>query len=68
MAAASQSYTESEDGYLRTFKVNEKTAFLAVCYDSFGIRHNQLKNPGVDIILNCVHSFSPTSEGGSRDL
>lgn len=63
-----QSYTDLEDGYPRTFGVNGRKAFLAVCYDSFGIRHKQLRNPHVDIVLNCVHGFFPPGQGDSGDV
>ena len=43
----------------RIFPLNGRRFFLAVCYDIFGIKQKSLPNPGVDIILNTVHQFTP---------
>ncbi len=65
---AAASVTAAEDDYPRMFRVKGKTAFLAVCYDGFGIRQKHLSNPGVDIILDLVHGFNPIGEGDSGDV
>lgn len=57
-----------EDGYSRIIDVGSKRAFLAVCYDSFGIHRLRLDNPGVDFILNLIHVFYPKGEGASGDV
>jgi len=58
-------YMSEEDGYSRVFRLGEKTFFLAICYDSFGIKKINTENPGVDAILNLVHGFYPVGQGGS---
>lgn len=58
---------ELEFGYKRTFDKDGRKFFLAVCYDSFGIRHLKLKNDGVSVILNHIHRFYPKGEEGSGD-
>jgi hypothetical protein len=45
--------------FSRIFPLNGRRFFLAVCYDIFGIKQKSLPNPGVDIILNTVHQFTP---------
>jgi hypothetical protein len=62
------SYTEGDSGYQRIINVNGKKAFLAVCYDSFGIRHEKFKNPKVQLIFNLVHAFWPRGEKGSGEV
>jgi hypothetical protein len=49
-----------EDGRSRIFSLDGKRFFLAVCYDVFGLK--KLPNPGVDIILNAIHQFTPICE------
>lgn len=51
------SYLSKENGKTRMFKLNGKKYFMCVCYDIFGIKHNKLRNPGVDIVLNLIHGF-----------
>lgn len=41
---------------------------MAVCYDSFGIKKQQLKNPGIDAVLDLVHRFHPIGEESSGDV
>lgn len=57
-----------EIGQPRTFMLKGKKAYLAICYDSFGIRKKKVKRPAVDLIVNLVHGFYPPSEGGSGDV
>ena len=57
--------TDGEEGYSRILEVKGRRIFLAVCYDGFGIRKRGLRNPGVDLIFNLVHRFSPPGEEGS---
>lgn len=47
-----------EDQYTRIFEIAGRRVFLAVCYDSYGIRQRSLENPHIDIILNLVHKFN----------
>ena len=58
-------YTQGESEFPRTFVFNGRTYFIAVCYDTFGIRQNALKNPGVDGVINLVHCFYHKGEGPS---
>jgi len=57
-----------EQGYQRTFKLKGKTYFICACYDSFGLKHNLIPNPGVDVVLDLVHGFLPKGEGNSGDV
>jgi len=60
---------DAEEGdHSRIFEVAGKRAFLAVCYDGFGIRHRALPNPGVDLVLDLIHRFNPKGQGGSGDV
>jgi hypothetical protein len=68
--------TEDEDGFIdvapcpfigegqypRIFEIVGRRIFLAVCYDSYGIRQRSLENPHIDIVLNLVHKFNPRPE------
>ena len=68
--------TEDEDGFIdvasdpfigegrypRIFEIAGKRAFLAVCYDSYGIRQRSLENPDIDMVFNLVHKFNPRPE------
>ncbi|MBA3017753.1 MAG: hypothetical protein KJ550_05755 [Proteobacteria bacterium] len=68
--------TEDEDGFIdvapgpfigegqhpRMFEIAGKRVFLAVCYDSYGIRRRSLENPDIDIVFNLVHKFNPRPE------
>lgn len=68
--------TEDEDGFIdiapgpfigegqhpRIFEIGGKRVFLAVCYDSYGIRQRSLENPDIDMIFNLVHKFNPRPE------
>ena len=42
--------------------------YLAVCYDCFGIRKKEIKNPGIDIILDLTHGFHKQGYGPSGDV
>jgi hypothetical protein len=54
-----------EEGKSRVFELNGRKYFICVCYDSFGIKHSEMPNFGVDAILDLVHGFYPTGEGYS---
>ena len=54
---SASNYRSLEVGKSRIFSLNGRRFFLAVCYDIFGVK--QLPNPGVDIILNVIHQFTP---------
>ena len=57
-----------ESKYPRTFLVKGKMAYLAVCYDSFGIRKKSVKRQNIDLIVNLIHGFNPKGESGSGDV
>lgn len=61
-------YKSKELGKERIFQIENKKFYIAICYDGFRIRKENLKNPGVDVILNLVHGFNPSGEGGSGDV
>ena len=63
-----QDHLSLEDNHKRIFSLNGKKYFLAVCYDSFGIRKKELPNIGIDVILNHVHRFNPKGEPSSGDV
>ena len=63
-----RSYDEKEMRYSRFFEIGGKRFYLAVCYDTFGIRHCQLSNPGVDAVLVLAHQFWPRGYGPSGDV
>lgn len=48
-----------EDGKCRIFRFLEKSYYLAMCYDSFGIKNLDIKNPGVQGIIELAHRFNP---------
>jgi len=61
-------HLQGELGYPRIFNVSGHRLYLAVCYDSFGIRKRNLNNPKVNLILNPAHAFHPRGESGSGDV
>ena len=56
-------FLSEEDGESRIFELNGTRYYLCVCYDIFGLRHKNLHNPGVDVVLNLVHCFYQPGEG-----
>jgi len=60
-------YLAEEDGKSRIFELSGVNYYMCVCYDTYGIRHKNLPNPDVDVILNLVHCFYPKGEGPSGD-
>lgn len=61
-------YLSPEDNQSRIFSLNGKKYFLCVCYDSFGIRQEELPNIGIDVILNHVHRFNPKGKPSSGEV
>lgn len=55
-----------ESGLNRFFHVSKSRAYLAVCYDAFGITRLRLKNKHFDFVINCIHGFA--SSGGDSDF
>jgi hypothetical protein len=60
-------FSSAEDGKSRIFELNGTRYYMCVCYDIFGLRHKDLSNPGVDVVLNLVHAFYPSGEGPSGE-
>ncbi|MCH8902861.1 MAG: hypothetical protein IIA45_02980 [Bacteroidetes bacterium] len=60
-------YMSQEFDHDRIIKVKRKRIYLAVCYDTFGIRHLDLENPGVDMVLNLIHIFYPKGQRRSGE-
>jgi hypothetical protein len=58
-------YSTDEDGKSRIFELNGTRYCMCVCYDIFGLRHKDLHNPGVDVVLNLVHCFYQPGKGPS---
>lgn len=54
-----ENYSIREENKSRVFNLNGKRYFICICYDCFGIKHNNLPNFGIDIVLDLVHGFSP---------
>ena len=64
-----ESANAKEFGYDRTFTFQGKKCFLAVCYDGFGIKHQNLRKRGVDLIFDLIHGFYPKGSNlGSGDV
>lgn len=61
-------YLSTENGYSRIVQLKGKKLYMAICYDGFGIRKQNLANPQVDGILNLVHGFYPHGCGGSGEV
>jgi predicted amidohydrolase len=66
--AFAPSHVAQESGLPRTFTVGGSTFYVAVCYDTFGIHHQELENPGVDGVLVLAHQFNRRGDGGSGDV
>jgi len=60
-------YISKEQDFPRIFNIGEKNFYLAVCYDSFGIRQKNISKIGVNGIINCIHGFYPVGQGNSGD-
>lgn len=54
-----QDHLAREEGKTRVFELGGRKYFICACYDSFGIKHKELQNPDVDIILDLIHRFKP---------
>lgn len=63
-----ESHLDKEFGFPRIIQIKDKKVYLAVCYDSFGIKKQDHKNPGVDYIFNLVHRFDAFGNGNSGDV
>ena len=63
-----ESYQSREEGYTRIFELNGEKYFICACYDSFGLKHNNIQNIGADVVLDLVHGFHPKGKGNSGDV
>lgn len=63
-----KTYNELEMGFPRVFRVKNRSVFLAVCYDCFGIRHCNLPDMSIDVVLVLAHQFWKCGEGPSGDV
>ena len=57
-----------EEGYSRIFELGGKMFFICACYDSFGLKHKDIPNFGIDVVLDLVHGFYPRGKAGSGDV
>ena len=64
---AAPDHLSAENGKPRIFEFQGVRFYIAVCNDVFGISHQWLENPGVDVILAPVHGFCRRGEGPSLD-
>jgi hypothetical protein len=62
-----ENFNAPEEGKSRIFKFGNASYYLAMCYDSFGIKNQNIKNPGVNAILEFVHCFYPKGQGPSGE-
>lgn len=62
-----KSYNIPEDGKSRIFNYGDYSFYLAVCYDSFGIKKQNIKNPGVTGLIELAHCFYPKGLGPSGE-
>jgi len=58
---------DKEFGFERAFNWKGKNYFIAVCYDSFGIKKMKLSNSNIDYIIDLIHGFYPKGEGQSGE-
>lgn len=50
----------------RSFEIKGKKAYIAVCYDTFGISHRKLDNEGdFNFVISLVHIFNKSGPGAS---
>ena len=52
---------EKEDGLERTFTINKKKAYVAVCWDAKGIYRNNIAKHECDFLINVIHGFGKTT-------
>jgi len=65
---AAKSANEQESGFERVFNWKGKKYFLAICYDSFGIKHLELPKQNIDFIIDFIHGFYPKTKGPSGEV
>lgn len=60
-------YLCEENNWPREFYIGNKLCYMAVCYDSFGIRKQNILSHGADIAVNNIHAFYPQGSGNSGE-
>jgi hypothetical protein len=62
------SITNKEMEFNRIFTWKNKNYFLAICYDSFGIKRQKLPEIKIDYVINMIHGFKPKGDGNSGEV
>jgi len=57
----------TENGKSRIFKFGNSSFYLGMCYDGFGIKNQNIKNPGVTGFIELAHCFYPKGQGPSGE-
>lgn len=60
-------FNTREEGKFRIFRFGNAAFYLAMCYDSFGIKIQNLPNPGVNGLIELAHCFYPKGLGPSGE-
>ena len=56
-----------ENGKSRIFTLGKSSFYLGMCYDGFGIKNQNIKNPGVTGFIELAHCFYPKGQGPSGE-
>jgi hypothetical protein len=56
-----------ENGKSRIFKWGNSSFYLGMCYDGFGVKILNIKNPGVNGFIELAHCFYPKGQGPSGE-
>jgi len=51
----------------RIFKFGNSSFYLGMCYDGFGMKKQNIKNPGVSGFIELAHCFYPKGQGPSGE-
>lgn len=62
-----ENFNTLENGKPRIFNFGNSSFYLGMCYDSFGIKKQKIKNPGVSGFIELAHCFYPKGEGPSGE-
>jgi hypothetical protein len=63
-----ESISDKEMEFNRIFTWNNKNYFLAICYDSFGIKRQKIPEIKIDYVINMIHGFYPIGDGNSGEV
>ena len=61
------SFNVTENGKSRIFNYHDHSFYLAMCYDSFGIKNLNIENPGVTGLIELAHCFYQKGLGPSGE-